>query len=115
MAAEFPDRADVVIRTQDGATSAGPSSFVARVEWSEHERRALLRTSNGVEREIRFSDGDAPAERGRTVGFALASMVPDELFSEPSRPAPLPPPCLSPCSHPGTSESPSRRARSASP
>lgn len=92
------DRAEVAIHVVDDHVTAEGSTFVARLEWSDHERRAVLRTSDGAhsaEREIRFDASDAPAERGRTLGFALASMVPDELLKEPppppERPSPPPP------------------------
>ena len=67
------------------------ASLLGVVTWDEKQRRASVRfvkPSEGpwTERDVRFQVADAPAERGRTVGFTLASMMPDEAF------APEPPP-----------------------
>jgi hypothetical protein len=46
-----------------------------------------------ITRDIRFGDGDAPAERGRMLGFALASLVPEvhePLVPHDASPAPTP-------------------------
>jgi hypothetical protein len=56
---------------------------VVQVTWLEGERlRARLRlhatrTDRWIDRELVFSKLDTPAERGRTLGFAVASMLPE--------------------------------------
>jgi hypothetical protein len=67
-----------------------------QLTWLEGERaRARLRlhaahTDRWIEREIAFSAADTPAERGRTLGFAAASMLPEGdpmlRFSPPDEP-----------------------------
>lgn len=96
------DRAEIVVGASEDRATPSPSTFVARVEWLEGEKRAVVRTSDGTHsaaREIRFDANDAPSERGRTVGFALASMVPDAPPESPPPakvPAPVPPPVIAP-------------------
>ena len=75
----------------------GGASLVGVVRWSERERRASLHFMRGgdrrwIERDVRFDAADAPTERGRTVGFALASMMPDEAFNATAPPPPTPQP-----------------------
>ena len=98
---------DVPIAVRSAAEGASDESLVATassehaallvvVVWSERPRRATLRIvkpSEGrwTDREIRFDSADVPTERGRTVGFALASMVPEDALTPPDRP-PAPPP-----------------------
>lgn len=87
----LPEDARVSIQREEPA----PGTWVAHVAWTDHDRRAILHTTDGrreSEREIRFDEADAPAERGRTVGFAVASMVPDELLAPRKEPPPPPPP-----------------------
>ena len=55
---------------------------VVVVSWSEghrHVRLRMLRVADGawVDRDIGFDVRDASRERGRTIGFALASMLPE--------------------------------------
>lgn len=79
--------------------SSEHAALLVVVVWSERPRRATLRVvkpSEGrwTDREIRFDNGDVASERGRTVGFALASMVPEDALSPPERPpapSPVPP------------------------
>lgn len=91
----LPEGAKVVVRprgdTSDGAwLSAGrdeKAALVGVVTWSEKQRRVtvhFVRPEEGrwTDREIRFDATDASAERGRTVGFALASMVPEEVLAK---------------------------------
>lgn len=85
------------------------ATLVGIVTWSDGQRRATIRfvrPSDGrwSDREIRFDASDAPSERGRTVGFALASGVPDE--SRTSEPKPPPPPAPAPTLAPTTGEHP---------
>jgi hypothetical protein len=93
----LPEHTEISVQPNEPAETA--STFVAHVEWTDHDRRAIVRTTDGTrttEREIRFAETDAPAERGRTVGFALASMVPDELEPRPPLPEPPKPPAAPP-------------------
>ena len=78
----------------DGATQAAllraHGSAAAQIRWNAGRVHIHLYTAKDrrwTERDIGFSDGDAPSERGRTVGFAVASMMPDFVPT----PAPLPP------------------------
>jgi hypothetical protein len=121
------DRAVVVVKTaregdpEDGANgTTEPGAVVGVVTWSDHHRRATLRfQSNGraTDRELRFDASDAPAERGRTIGFAVASMVPeDESRPTPPKPPPVPieagPPATpTPTPTPAPAEAPSAPPR----
>ncbi len=67
--------------------SEGADAVVA-VSWSDghrHVRLRMLRVADGswVDRDIGFDARDASRERGRTIGFALASMLP-ESASDPA-------------------------------
>lgn len=87
----LPVGSSVVVRNLDGApTEAEALRFeereaaraVAIVSWEGGERRVRLRLhrredARFLERNILFEASDAPAEQGRTVGFALASMIPE--------------------------------------
>jgi len=56
---------------------------VVALAWSDVEhRRARLRlhaarTDRWIDRAVDFAAGDTPAERGRALGFAMASMLPE--------------------------------------
>ena len=88
---------------------------LVEVAWSADRSVAKLHvfTARGerwVDREIRFSAADASAERGRTIGFAFASMLPEEPPPPPpsaaateTSPPPRPPPA------PDVNGSPSQR------
>jgi hypothetical protein len=79
------------------------ANLLGIVTWSDEQRRATLRfvhPSEGrwADREIKFDTSDIPTERGRTVGFAFASMVPDDAIPPraaapptPAAPAPTAP------------------------
>jgi hypothetical protein len=77
------------------------ANLLGIVTWSDEQRRATLRfvhPSEGrwADREIKFDASDVPTERGRTVGFAFASMVPDDAIppraaAPPAPAAPAPP------------------------
>jgi hypothetical protein len=95
------------------------ATLLCVVAWSDGQRRATIRflrsnEAHWSDREIRFDPKDAATERARTVGFALASMVPDEALArhraEP-RSAPPPIPQLNieraPAPSPPTAERPS--------
>ncbi len=84
------------------------ATLLCIVTWTEHERSAALRFFRPAEREwgtreIRFGPGDVAIERGRTVGFAVASMVPDEALAEgraePEREPPERPVVIAPLAH----------------
>jgi len=110
------DEAAVVVKSaaevapDDAVAKAGqePSSVVGVVTWNEQRRHVVIRFASAErtgEREIRFDASDAPVERGRTVGFALASMVPDKLLASrrSSTPAPAPAPAPTPAPAPAAS------------
>jgi hypothetical protein len=56
---------------------------VVQLAWADarHLRARLrlhaARTDRWVDRELTFADADTPAERGRALGFAMASMLPE--------------------------------------
>jgi hypothetical protein len=81
-------------------TSAHPGAVV-EVRWNDarHDQAVLhvlvARTSRWVYRTIGFGASDAPAERGRTLGFAVASMLPEGGLPMPT-PTPTPTPTLTP-------------------
>ena len=98
--------ATVVVRPSAGGTSdedlaalgdAEHANLIGVIAWSEHQKRVVIRFlklpgRRWTDREVRFDAADAPTERGRTVGFALASMMPDDAVAEPKTAAPTPPP-----------------------
>lgn len=75
------------------------ASLASVVTWSDHRRRVTVRFARPAdrrsgERELVFDGTDASRERGRAVGFAIASMVGDDEpapESSPPEPAPRPP------------------------
>jgi len=76
------------------------AALLVVVAWSERPRRATLRIvkptdGRWTDREIRFDSADVATERGRTVGFALASMVPEDALSPPPDRPPTPAPSSS--------------------
>ena len=104
---------DVQVAVRSASEGASDESLVATasnehaallvvIAWSERPRRATLRVvkpadGRWTDREIRFDSADVATERGRTVGFALASMVPDDALAPPDRPsAPAPAPAPAP-------------------
>lgn len=105
-------RGEVRLRTlvpgenPESATSGGGASVV--LHWEENGKRAHLRVhprtsapgeNAWFERDLGFDERDAVAERGRAVGFALVSMLPDDLARAS---APSPPPPSAPKSPPAT-------------
>ncbi len=77
------------------------ASVVVEVSWSDDRGRAHLHVhfaerAGWLERDLAFSPGEPLVERGRTLGFEIASMVPDLAPetrpppSEPERRAPPP-------------------------
>jgi hypothetical protein len=66
---------------------------VARVSWQDGHRHALVHlhgdaSPRWIDREIGFNASDAEDERGRTIGFAVISMLPEGVVPH----APPPPP-----------------------
>jgi hypothetical protein len=59
------------------AASADAVVEVVRTEFKVALHAHLAQGSRWIDRELHFSHGDAPADEWRTVGFALASMIPD--------------------------------------
>jgi hypothetical protein len=82
------DLAMHVASPQDG-NKAGPADAAVVLTWSDGHRRVhlhMLRVADGtfVDRDIGFDPRDAAKERGRTIGFAVASMMPEpSAFQEP--------------------------------
>jgi hypothetical protein len=72
---------------------------VVALAWADADHlRARLRlhaarTDRWIDRELDFASGDTPAERGRTLGFAMASMLPegDPTLPLATRQPPAPP------------------------
>lgn len=97
----------VTVRTTTGgfsdealaaAAAADHTTLLGILSWADRQRRVTIHfvsppSDKWVDREVRFDSADAPAERGRTVGFALASMVSEEALaaSERARSEPAPP------------------------
>jgi hypothetical protein len=110
-----------VVRPSDAGASdadltamgnAAHATLLGVVSWSDKQRRVVIRfvTLPGGrwnDREVRFDAADVPNERGRTVGFALASMMPEEAFADPAAHPPAPPPAPPPVPPPSPSPSPS--------
>lgn len=72
------------------------ASLASVVTWSDHRRRVTVRFARPAdrrsgERELVFDGTDASRERGRAVGFAIASMVGDDE-PQSDAPPPAPPP-----------------------
>ncbi len=75
------------------------ANAVIELIWKDTEhRRATLHfhaepaSSRWTDREVGFDAKDADAERGRMIGFALASMLPERQESLPPPPLLVPPP-----------------------
>jgi hypothetical protein len=100
--------ARVVVRESTGAPTDGEAlaieseaneGAVVEVTWNDRGHRvALLRVHlagrrRWMERTVGFGAADADPERGRTIGLALASMLPDPdpAPAPPSAPPPAPP------------------------
>jgi hypothetical protein len=72
------------------------ADVVAVVIWDPDHMRATVHLhragdSRWLDRAVGFQAADAPNERGRTVGFAIASMLPDTSVEDRTPPPPLPP------------------------
>lgn len=102
--AALPSDAVVTIRASSDAPSestlgasakAENASTVGVVTWSEHQKQASIRfldveQTRWSQRDLRFDARDITSEKARTVGFALASMLPEEALEKPSTPPPPP-------------------------
>src|SRR5579883_2557610 len=75
------------------------ANAVAEIAWTDaqHLHASVHLHVEGsprwLDRELGFESADAPAERGRTIGFALASMMPER--TDPKTPHTAPPPSAS--------------------
>ena len=75
---------------------------VVEVTWTEGEHRQatlrvhMARSDRWVDRSIGFHASDVDAERGRTLGFAVASMIPEASGGPASEAEPPSPPVVSP-------------------
>jgi hypothetical protein len=75
---------------------------VVEVTWAEGGHRQatlrvhLARGDRWVDRSIGFHASDADAERGRTIGFAVASMIPEASGGTSTEPEPPSPPVVTP-------------------
>ena len=83
---EISDDALAAMGTAEHATMLGV------VSWRDGQRGVTVRfvrlpDGRWTDREVRFDALDVPTERGRTVGFALASMMPGDAFAEHVQPA----------------------------
>lgn len=80
----------------DAQAGAHPDAVI-ELRWVARDQAVLrvlvARDSRWVERTVGFAPTDAPVERGRTLGFAAASMLP---LHEEEAPAGAPPPAPSP-------------------
>jgi len=105
-----------VFPSDESAASLGAdlhADAVVELSWSRPEalraRLHLLRASTGkwTDVEIGFRTADVPAERARTVGFAVASMFPERMGEPALPPAPsrpvVPPPKAEVVTHPPAS------------
>jgi len=87
-ARELPADATAVVAQDQAHADA-----VAELTWADAtHRRARLhvhvaRTGRWIDRSIGFQASDQPAERGRTLGFAIASMLPEAWESSAAPPA----------------------------
>ncbi|HEX4628751.1 MAG TPA: hypothetical protein VH137_08170, partial [Gemmatimonadales bacterium] len=100
LAAEKQSRADAVVE----------------LIWEDAERRRvtlrvhLVASQRWVERSIGFMPSDPAAERGRTLGFAAASIVPETTRGREEPANPSPPAPTTPSGSPGPSPAPSAGA-----
>ncbi|MEO6420616.1 MAG: hypothetical protein ABIP39_14475, partial [Polyangiaceae bacterium] len=103
--AELPD--DAAAESLGRAVDAGA---LVEIAWRDGTRRTAtirlrLGTAPWQSREIGFASSDADAEEGRTLGFAIASMIPEQTAPPPSPPPP-PPALRTPSSPPIAEERP---------
>ena len=80
-----PQHHDALVHVRSGGWGV-PSPTERRPEW--------------VDRTLTFTDGDPVAERGRTIGFAVAAIIAAPPIPPASPPSPPPPPLVPPESPP---------------
>lgn len=101
------------VQTVERATTN--ADVVVTLRWAtDNDRRATLhvrvRDGRESERVVMFGAGDPDRERGRTLGFAIAAMIPDDVRGPDDAPPP-PPPAPAPRSEPA----PPRREEAPAP
>jgi hypothetical protein len=75
---------------------------VVEVTWSDAGHRTarvhvhVAERPERLDRELRFAPEDSPAERGRTIGLALATMITERAAPEEPPPTPAPAPAPAP-------------------
>lgn len=89
----------VVVKELPKEAAPASEAAIATVSWSDDGRRVLIRVRKhddaaALERELSFDPRDSLRERGRTTGFAIASMLSEERdpSSEPAPTGPTPKP-----------------------
>lgn len=98
----------VIVREQtrgmsdDDAIDIGKTlhaNAVAEIAWSDSKRLRVTvhvhvdGATRWIDRDLGFVNADAPTERGRAVGFTIASMLPERAQEDdPPPPPPAPPP-----------------------
>ena len=93
MSVEVEERA-AVAQDESPAPIAGHAEACVRWDRALREADIELRIGNDMtHRHVRFTDSDAPRDRGRTLGFVLFSMLPE----------PSPEPAIAPTSSPTAS------------
>lgn len=102
----LPD--DAAAESLGRAVEAGA---VVEIAWRDGTRRTAtirlrLGTAPWLSREIGFADADADAEEGRTLGYAIASMIPESAARPPP---PSPPIAVAPVAPPHPEEPPPQR------
>lgn len=70
----------VVVKELPKEGISGTAQAIATMTWSEDGRKVVVRLRKAddvttLERELSFDPRDSPRERGRTAGFAIASML----------------------------------------
>ncbi len=101
-----PSDLDVLVAEQKAHAAA-----VVELTWAEQGRQARLRvhvarSGRWISRTIGFVPSDADAERGRTIGFAVASMLPEATPEGPEPPEPTPPTSPPPPTPPASAVAP---------
>lgn len=82
------------------------SDAIVEVTWPDEKfgrarvRVFARRRAVWIEREVQFAAGDAEAERGRTVGYAFAAMMPEAMTGPTSAPPLDPAPASAPTTDP---------------
>ncbi len=109
---------DHLLRDEDAVAEAHDEGLraIAEVTWTSTSpshvtvHAFLPQTGAWADREIVFSTHDAPAERARTLGFAIASMLPPASSAPPRPEASEPPPALTATPPPSPSSPPTAPA-----